>query len=91
MAMIRGKNFKGITTDIAEGYVTVNPLFLKPLDDEQIKGLNFELMKTMKDIRSRFPNNDQEAIRERNLRLVRLNNASTVLRNYARTKKILLV
>ena len=43
MPTIRGKSLKAITYDIAEGYVVVNPIFLKPLDDDSLKGLYHEI------------------------------------------------
>ena len=39
MPTIRGKSLKAIAYDIAEGYVVVNPLFLKSLDKETLQGL----------------------------------------------------
>ena len=46
MPTIKGKSLKAITFDIAEGYVVVNPIFLKQLDEDSLKGLHHEIMKT---------------------------------------------
>jgi hypothetical protein len=89
MKGIRGKSIKSVTFDIAEGYVTVNPLFLKPLDAETIKELYQEIQRTQNEIRGeQFPHGDVKAIRQRNLRLQRLHTAAMIIRNYMRTKKI---
>jgi len=89
---IRGKSLKAIAYDIAEGYVVVNPLFLKPLEQESLKGLYHEMMKAQVDIRGeRFPQGDPRAIRWRNTRLQRLNSASMILKNFARERRIIIV
>jgi len=90
--MIRGKSYKAIATDIAEGYVTVNPLFLKPLDADTLKQLYEEVIKLQSTVRAeKFPFSDMQAIRLRNLKLSRLQQALTVIKNFARERRILLV
>lgn len=92
MPTIRGKSLKAITFDIAEGYVVVNPLFLKPLDQESLKGLYHEIMKAQIEIRGeKFPHGDTQAIRWRNTRLQRLNSSLMILKNFAREKRIILI
>jgi len=89
---IRGKSLKAIAYDISEGYVVVNPLFLKSLDNESLKGLHKEISMVQIVIRSeKFPNGDIQAIRWRNMRLQRLNAALMILRNFARERKIILI
>jgi len=89
---IRGKSLKAITYDIAEGYVVVNPIFLKPLDDDSLKGLYHELMKTQTEIRAdKFPHGDTQAIRWRNTKLQRLFSASMIIKNFARERRIILI
>jgi hypothetical protein len=89
---IRGKSLKAITYDIAEGYVVVNPIFLKPLDDDSLKGLYHELVKTQTEIRGdKFPHGDTQAIRWRNTRLQRLYSASMIIKNFARERRIILI
>jgi len=89
---IRGKSLKAITYDIAEGYVVVNPIFLKPLDDDSLKGLYHELMKTQTEIRAdKFPHGDTQAIRWRNTKLQRLYSASMIIKNFARERRIILI
>lgn len=92
MPTIRGKSLKAITFDIAEGYVIVNPIFLKPFDDDSLKGLYHEIMKTQTEIRGeKFPHGDTQAIRRRNTRLQRLYSALMVIKNLARERRIMLV
>ena len=92
MKGIRGKSLKAITFDIAEGYVTVNPLFLKPLDLETIKTLYKEIQKAQGEIRTeRFPYSDIQAIRSRNIRLQRLHTALMIIRNYLKDRKLFVV
>lgn len=92
MANVRGKSNKALTMDVAEGYVAVNPLFLKPFDHETLKEFYHEIDKTQKFLRSeKFPANDIEAIRLRNLKLQRLYLATVVIRTFARERRITLV
>ena len=92
MTTIRGKSLKAIAYDIAEGYVVVNPLFLKPLDAESLKGLYNEIMKSQIEIRGeKFPLGDNKAIRWRNTRLQRLNSALMILKNFARERRMILI
>jgi hypothetical protein len=92
MPAIRGKSLKAITFDIAEGYVVVNPLFLKPLDNASLKGLYHEIVKTQNVIRGeKFPHSDAKAIRWRNTRLTRLHSAAMIIKNFARERRIIIV
>ncbi len=88
MPTIRGKSLKAITYDIAEGYVVINPIFLKGLDGDSLKELYKEIWKTSSEVRAeKFPHNDPQAIRWRNLRLQRLYQASMIIKNFARERK----
>jgi hypothetical protein len=92
MIMIRGKSPKAVAYDIAEGYVIVNPLFLKPLDTEALKALHAEMQKAQAEIRSeKFPHSDIQAIRRRNTRLSKLHQAAMVVRNFARDRRVLIL
>ncbi|MDA8169479.1 MAG: hypothetical protein M0Z59_07255 [Nitrospiraceae bacterium] len=88
----RGKSLKAIARDISEGYVTVNPIFLKPFDIESLKLLYQEINKFQVEIRSeKFPFNDIQGIRLRNLKLQRLFASAMVIRNFAKSKRVILV
>jgi len=92
MPTIRGKSLKATAFDIAEGYIVVNPIFLKSLENESLKGLYHEIARAQIDIRGdKFPHGDTQAIRFRNTRLQRLNSALMILKNFARERKILIV
>lgn len=92
MANVRGKSLKAIIRDIAEGYIAVNPLFLKSFDGETLRDFYAEMSKVQNEIRAeRFPHSDVMAIRERNLKLQRLFGAAMVVRNFARERKIILI
>ena len=92
MPTIRGKSLKAVAFDIAEGYIVVNPIFLKPLDHESLKGIYQEILKSQIEIRGgKFPQGDTKAIRWRNTRLQRLNSALMILKNFARERKIIII
>lgn len=92
MGNVRGKSNKALTMDVAEGYVSVNPIFLKPFEPEALKEFYHEIDKTQKFLRSeKFPSNDIDAIRMRNLKLQRLYLATVVIRTFARERRIALV
>ncbi len=89
---IRGKSLKATAYDISEGYIVVNPIFLKSLDSETLKGLHHELTRVQTEIRSeKFPHGDIQAIRWRNTRLQRLNAAIMILKNFARERRIMII
>lgn len=89
--MIRGKSLKATAHDIAEGFTIVNPIFLKSLDAETLKGLYQELAKVQAEVRGeKFPAHDVQGIRSRNMRLQRMHTATIVIRNYAKTRKIVI-
>lgn len=80
---------KAVAVDVAEGLITVNPLFLKKFDNEMVKSLNEYLNKTMTVVRNeQVPLNDPPSMRKRSLKLQRLNNALIILKNIAREKRI---
>ncbi len=85
----KGKSMKAVATDVAEGYVSVNPLFLKKFDKDMIKDLYDNLNKVMTGTRNeKVSLSDQQSLRMRNLKLQRLHNAMIILRNIAREKRI---
>jgi hypothetical protein len=85
----RGKSMKAVATDVAEGYVSVNPLFLKKFDKDMIKELYENLNKSLTGTRNeKLDISDQSALRTRNLKLQRLHNAMIIVRNIAREKRI---
>lgn len=88
MAGQNKKSLKALAVDIAEGYLSINPLYLKPFDEESLKSLYHFVTRVQIEIRiAPFPYNEIELIRKRNLQLQRLYAATTVIKNFAREKK----
>lgn len=88
---IRGKGLKAVVRDVAEGYVTVNPIFLKSFDTQTLKAFYGEMSKVQVEIRSeKFPTHDIAAIRRRNIRLQRIYSAVMIVRHFAKERKIAL-
>ena len=85
----RGKSMRVVAIDVAEGYVSVNPLFLKKFDKDMVKELYDHLNKALTFTRNEKTDfTDQAVLRTRNMKLQRLHNAMIVLRNVAREKRI---
>ncbi len=92
MPNVRGKSLKAVLRDVAEGYVAVNPLFLKSFEPDTIREFYKELSKVQIEVRSeKFPVHDPAAIRSRNVKLQRLYSAAMIVRNYARDRRIPLI
>lgn len=86
---VGGKSMKAVANDVAEGYMTINPLILKKFDKDMIKELFEYLNKAMAAARNiAVPLTDQIAMRNKNMRLQRLHNSIIILRNTAREKRI---
>ncbi len=83
------KNLKTIVNDISEGFITVNPLFLKQFDKVGLKNLLKTINQKQIEVRSEpFPYNEIQKIRHRNMRLQRLHNAVIIIKNYSKEKRI---
>lgn len=86
---VGGKSMKAVANDVAEGYMTINPLVLKKFDKSMIKELFEHLNKAMSAARNiAAPLTDQIAMRNKNMKLQRLHNSIIILRNTAREKRI---
>jgi hypothetical protein len=89
--MATGRNFKSITNDIAEGFVFVNPIYLKPFDAESLKKFYEMLQRKQTELRVEpFPYGDVALIRKRNMRLQRIYAAIILIKNFARERRIVL-
>jgi hypothetical protein len=85
----KGKSMRVVAVDVAEGYISVNPLFLKKFDKEMIKDLFDHLNKAMTGTRNeKIDLTNQASVRVRNMKLQRLHNAMIIIRNTAREKRI---
>jgi len=86
---VGGKSMKAVANDVADGYMTINPLVLKKFDKDMIKELFEHLNKAMSAARNiAVPLTDQIAMRNKNMKLQRLHNSIIILRNTAREKRI---
>lgn len=89
MADVRGKSIQAVVRDIADGYITVNPIFLKSFNEEMLKNISARIRKIQTEVRSSpFPAKDIPAIRTRNMRLQRLHSAVIVINNFAKERHI---
>ena len=85
----KGKSMRMVALDVAEGFITVNPLFLKKFDKDMIKNLFDNLNKTLTLIRNdKIDFTNQTDLRMRNMKLQRMHNAMIIIRNIAREKRI---
>jgi len=85
----KGKSMKAVAMDVAEGYISVNPLFLKKFDKDMIKDLYENLNKALTGTRNeKIDLTNQAVLRTRNMKLQRLHNAMIIIRNVAREKRI---
>ncbi|MGC8937951.1 MAG: hypothetical protein ACP5KH_03045 [Thermodesulfovibrio sp.] len=79
----RNKSLSAIASDIAEGFITVNPLFLKKFSEKDLKELHDVIIKKERQIRAEpFPFNEPLQIRKRNMKLQRLHQAMVVIKNF---------
>jgi hypothetical protein len=86
---IGGKSMRQVANDVIEGFITVNPLFLKKFDKNLLKDLYEHLNKAMTGVRNLPVHfHDQIAMRQKNMKLQRLHNAIIIVRNHAREKRI---
>jgi hypothetical protein len=89
---VNGRSLETISKDIAEGYFVLNPLTLKRIQPELYSSLHAALRKEMNVVRTQgFPAHDLSGIRKRNSRLQRLYQATVVLENLAKEKKVKLL
>jgi hypothetical protein len=85
----KGKSMRVVAVDVAEGFISVNPLFVKKFDKDMLKELYDHLNKALTGTRNdKIDFADQAALRMRNMKLQRLHNAMIIIRNIAREKRI---
>ncbi len=90
MAFIRG-NPLALSKDISDGYVFVNPIFLKRFSEKDLRELYYNLTKVQKIVRAETPDyQDHMMVRQRNMRLQRLNGSLMILKHHCKKMKILL-
>lgn len=75
--------------DIGEGFHSLTPVALKKYTPTDLKIINTSLNQVLRDVRGQVPPaGDAEAIRKKNLRMQRLNQALMMLANYCRQHRI---
>ena len=80
-------NPKKLANDIAQGYHPITPSTLRQYDQTDLNVLLFNLNIMLRDVRSKpaLPH-DMEALRDRNLRMTRLNQAIGIIQTYRATR-----
>ena len=72
-----------VAADVAEGYVSLNPVVLKKYEKHEVDALVKELEKLTRDTRSQIvPPDDADASATRSRRLLRLSQANVVLQSW---------
>jgi len=82
-------NPKKLAEDIAKGFFYITPPFLKNLETGEIKVLYQALKLVQRDTRGKVTIKEDET-REKQMCLMRINQAVTVIENYARKIRIFL-
>lgn len=80
---------KKLAEDISKGYFYITPPYLKTLSDGEFRELYHALKIVQRDVRS-IVTNTLEETKEKQMRLMRLNQVLTIMENYARKKRIFL-
>jgi hypothetical protein len=70
-------------SELAEGYLSLNPVVLKRYEKHELEALQKEIEKLARDTRSGLvPQDDAEAAQAKNRKLVRLSQATLVLQSW---------
>jgi hypothetical protein len=78
-----------LARDIGDGFHSLSPATLKKYAPADLKIINGSLQKVLRDVRGEPPTpGDPEAIRKKNLRMQRLNQAILLLANHCRQNRI---
>ncbi len=86
MAYMGGSAY-AMANSLMEGYVLPSPVNLKRLTLEELRELQFEVEKQLRDLRGVVPDqNDTLALQRRNQKLMRLQQAVGVIANFAQLR-----
>ncbi len=80
---------KKLAEDISKGYFYVTPPYLKNLSHAEFKELYNALKIVQRDVRAIITNTLEET-KEKQMRLMRLNQVLTVMENFAKKYKIII-
>ena len=76
-------------SDLAEGYLTLNPVSLKKYAGHELDALQKELDRLSRDLRGQaIPQDETEAIQLKNRKLIRLSQAAMVIQAWRSRMKI---
>jgi len=76
-------------SDLAEGYLTLNPVSLKKYAGHELDSLQKELERLSRDLRGQLiPQDETEAIQLKNRKLLRLSQATMVIQAWRSRMKI---
>ncbi len=82
MAYMGGSAY-AMANSLMDGYILPSPVNLKRLSTEELRELQFEIEKLLRDQRSIVPDQaDTLALQKRNMRLLKLSQAMSVLQNF---------
>ena len=83
MAFMGGSGF-AMANSLMEGYLLPSPVNLKRLSNAELRELQFEIEKLLRDLRAIIPDQtDTLALQRRNQKLLRLQSAQTVVMNFS--------
>jgi len=82
MAFLGGSAY-AMARDVGEGFVLLNPTLMKRMTPDELRQLRFEIDRILTGIRAeQYPLDDQSAMKTRNRKVTRLNNAVTLINNH---------
>lgn len=78
-----GGSAAAMASSLMEGYILPSPVNLKKLTVEELRALQFEVEKLLRDQRAVVPDqSDTLALQKRNQRILKLSQAQVVIGNY---------
>jgi len=80
---------KKIAYDVAQGFQQLTPATLRPYTPEDLKVLIFNLNIVLREVRgTQVPLEDLEGLKDKNVKIRRLNQAVTTIQSFAALKRI---
>ena len=75
--------------EVSEGYISINPIYLKKFSPGTLRIINRELLKASISVRAeKFDYTDIKLVRDKNMRLSRINHAIKIIQEFCRERKI---
>lgn len=80
-----------LAADISEGFTNVTMATLKKYTQQDLKTININLNIVLRELRQQqVPLEDVMAIKKKNMKIQRVNQAMSVIRNYCKKKRIII-